>query len=136
MRDTAKAARRLSELKALGVKLAIDDFGTGYSSLAYLQNFPVDCLKIDRSFTNALNSSPESRALMRTLVQLGRDLGLKTLAEGVETTEQVDHLRSQHVNQAQGFLMARPLDPETLARTILGLAPQLDREDAQERPGA
>ena len=104
--------------------MAIDDFGTGYSSLAYLQKFPVDCLKIDRTFTNAISSSPESRALIRTLVQLGRDLGLKTLAEGVETTEQVDRLRGEHVDQAQGFLMARPMDPETLAKTILQLAPE------------
>jgi len=124
MRNTETTARRLSELKALGVHLAIDDFGTGYSSLAYLQRFAVDCLKIDRTFTGAIGSSPASQALIHTFVQLGRDLGLKTLAEGVETTEQVDYLRGEHVNQAQGFLMARPLDPETLARTLLHLAPQ------------
>jgi EAL domain-containing protein (putative c-di-GMP-specific phosphodiesterase class I) len=123
MRDTTMAARRLAELKALGILLAIDDFGTGYSSLAYLQKFPVDCLKIDRTFTNAIGTTPESRALIRTLVQLGRDLGLKTLAEGVETTEEIDQLRHEHVDHAQGFLMARPLSPETLASSILGLAP-------------
>ena len=124
MRNTETAARRLSELKALGVQLAIDDFGTGYSSLAYIQKFSVDCLKIDRTFINAIGSSPESRAIIRTLVQLGRDLGLKTLAEGVETTEQVDRLRGEHVDEAQGFLMSRPLDPGTLQSTILHLAPQ------------
>jgi diguanylate cyclase (GGDEF)-like protein len=123
MRDTTMAARRLTELKALGIMLAIDDFGTGYSSLAYLQKFPVDCLKIDRAFTNAIGTTPESQALIRTLVQLGRDLGLKTLAEGVETTEEVDHLRNEHVDHAQGFLMARPLSPEVISSTILGLAP-------------
>jgi diguanylate cyclase (GGDEF)-like protein len=125
MRDTETSARRLSELKALGVQLAIDDFGTGYSSLAYIQRFPVDCLKIDRTFINAIGNSPESRALIRTLVQLGRDLGLKTLAEGVETTEQVDRLRGERVDQAQGFLMSRPLDPDTLASTILHVVPQV-----------
>jgi diguanylate cyclase (GGDEF)-like protein len=125
MRDTETSARRLSELKALGVQLAIDDFGTGYSSLAYIQKFSVDCLKIDRTFINAVGNSPESRALIRTLVQLGRDLGLKTLAEGVETTEQVDRLRDERVDQAQGFLMSRPLDPDTLASTILYVAPQV-----------
>ena len=95
MRNADKTARRLGELKALGIQLAIDDFGTGYSSLAYLERFPVDCLKIDRTFTNAIGDSTESRALVRTLVQLGHDLGMTTLAEGVETTEQIDHLRDE-----------------------------------------
>jgi diguanylate cyclase (GGDEF)-like protein len=129
-RSITNTARRLSELKALGVQLAIDDFGTGYSSLAYLQKFPLDCLKIDRAFVSAIGSSPESRALIHTLVQLGRDLGLKVLAEGVETTEQVDRLRGEQVDRAQGFLMARPMDPETLASTILHLAPPVPMRPA------
>src|SRR5207249_1385480 len=82
MRNADATARRLRAIKELGVRIAVDDFGTGYSSLAYLQQFPVDCLKIDRSFTNAIATSPESKALIATLVQLGRDLGLRTLAEG------------------------------------------------------
>jgi hypothetical protein len=106
MLDTELAARRRQQLKGLGILLAIDDFGTGYSSLAYLQRFPVDCLKIDRTFTNAIGTTPESAALIRTLVQLGSDLGLKTFAEGVETTGEVDHLRNEHVDHAQSFLMA------------------------------
>jgi diguanylate cyclase (GGDEF)-like protein len=125
MRDTETTAKRLRELKTIGVQLAIDDFGTGYSSLAYLAKFPVDCLKIDRAFTSAISRSTESRALVRTLVQLGRDLGLTTLAEGVETTEQIDRLRDEHVDQAQGFLMARPLEADVLATTILGLTPEV-----------
>ena len=119
MRNVEMTARRLRELKALGVQIAIDGFGTGYSSLAYLQRFPVDCLKIDRTFTEARSRSPESDALIHTLVQLGRDLGLKTLAEGVETTGQVDHLRGEHVDEVQGFLFARPLDPNTLETQLL-----------------
>src|SRR6201999_4576956 len=71
MRNIDTTARRLRDLKDLGVQIAIDDFGTGYSSLAYLQRFPVDCLKIDRSFTETITRSPESEALIRTLVQLG-----------------------------------------------------------------
>lgn len=113
MRNADKTAQRLRAIKELGVRIAVDDFGTGYSSLAYLQQFPVDCLKIDRSFTRAITTSPESKALIGTLVQLGKDLGLKTLAEGVETTAEMDHLREEHVNEAQGFLLARPLDPST-----------------------
>jgi EAL domain-containing protein (putative c-di-GMP-specific phosphodiesterase class I) len=97
----------------------VDDFGTGYSSLAYLQQFPVDCIKIDKSFTGAMAASPESLTLIRTLVQLGKDLGLKTLAEGVETTNEVDLLRADHVNEAQGYLFARPLDAENLESQLL-----------------
>ena len=112
MHNVDATARRLRAIKELGVGIAVDDFGTGYSSLAYLQQFPVDCLKIDRMFTSAITTSPESRALVDTLVQLGKDLGLSTLAEGVETTDEMDLLRTPHVDQAQGFLMARPLDPD------------------------
>jgi diguanylate cyclase (GGDEF)-like protein len=119
MRDVGASIVRLQAIKALGVKIAIDDFGTGYSSLASLQLLPVDSLKIDRSFISAIAQAPESRALVRTIVQLGRDLGLSTLAEGVETTEQVDLLRGDDVTNAQGFLLARPIDAATIERTIL-----------------
>jgi len=119
MRNVDTTARRLRELKELGVKVAIDDFGTGYSSLAYLQRFPVDCLKIDRTFIESIHRSPESDALIHTLVQLGKDLGLTTLAEGVETAGQMDHLRHEHVDEAQGFLLAKPLDPESFRVQIL-----------------
>jgi EAL domain-containing protein (putative c-di-GMP-specific phosphodiesterase class I) len=122
MRHADATARRLRAIKELGVSIAVDDFGTGYSSLAYLQQFPVDCLKIDRMFTSAISSSPESKALIRTLVQLGKDLGLKTLAEGVETTNEMDHLRGEHVDEAQGFLLARPLDAQALEAQILAPA--------------
>jgi diguanylate cyclase (GGDEF)-like protein len=119
MRHVAETAGRMRAIKALGVKIAVDDFGSGYSSLAYLQQFPVDCLKIDRMFTNAITTSPESKALIGTLVQLGRDLGLRTLAEGVETTGEIDSLRDEHVDEAQGFLLARPLDAETFEAQLL-----------------
>ncbi|MET0458393.1 MAG: bifunctional diguanylate cyclase/phosphodiesterase, partial [Ilumatobacteraceae bacterium] len=82
MQDVGETVRRLRAIKDLGARIAVDDFGTGYSSLAYLQQFPVDCLKIDRTFTNAISTSKESKALIGTLIQLGRDLGLTTLAEG------------------------------------------------------
>ena len=133
MRNVDLTARRLRELKDLGVEIAIDDFGTGYSSLAYLQRFPVDCLKIDRTFTEAITRSPESDALIHTLVQLGRDLGLKTLAEGVETIEQVDHLRRENVREAQGFLFARPLDPASLESQLLEPARPTETASATKR---
>ena len=119
MNNVPATARRLQAIKDLGVRIAVDDFGTGYSSLAYLRQFPVDCIKIDREFTKAISTSPESKALISTLVQLGKDLGLSTLAEGVETTGELDILRHQNVDEAQGFLLSRPLDPETLEAQLL-----------------
>ena len=119
MHNMDATALRLSEIRELGVRISVDDFGTGYSSLAYLRRLPVDCLKIDRAFTSAVTASAESRAVIATLVQLGKDLGLSTLAEGVETPEELDILRSANVDQAQGFLMARPLAPEVLEAQLL-----------------
>src|ERR1019366_5170407 len=114
MRNLDTSAQRLAQIKALNVNLAIDDFGTGYASLASLKQLPVDTIKIDRAFTDALRRSPQSDALIRTLAQLGRDLGLKTVAEGVETIDQLDHLRHEHVNDVQGFLLSKPLDTEAI----------------------
>jgi diguanylate cyclase (GGDEF)-like protein len=134
MRNLETTAERLHDLKHLGVRVAIDDFGTGYSSLAHLQRFPVDSLKIDRAFTGAINKSPESDALIRTLVQLGKDLGLTTLAEGIETPAQIDHLRDQNVNEVQGFLLARPLDPHTLETQFLRPAGPRTAAESASRP--
>jgi diguanylate cyclase (GGDEF)-like protein len=120
MRDTKLASQRLMALKQLGVDVAVDDLGTtGYSSLAYLQRFPIDCIKIDRSFINTIASSAESAALIQTLVQIGKNLGLRTLAEGVETTDELDHLRDFDVHFAQGFLLARPLSAEVVATQLM-----------------
>jgi diguanylate cyclase (GGDEF)-like protein len=128
MNNVDATARRLREIKELAVNLAIDDFGTGYSSLASLQQFPVDTLKIDRAFTDALKRSPQSDALIRILVQLGKDLGLNTLAEGVETIGQLDHLRTENVDDVQGFLLSRPLEAEAIEALILpGVAPHEPR---------
>ncbi|HEY2429494.1 MAG TPA: EAL domain-containing protein [Acidimicrobiales bacterium] len=110
MRDTEATVRRLSMLKDLGVRIAVDDFGTGYSSLAYLRRFPVDALKIDGSFVAGMNDSPESIALMHTLVQLGRGLGLETFAEGIEEPGQLARLQLERCRRGQGFLLSRPLE--------------------------
>jgi EAL domain-containing protein (putative c-di-GMP-specific phosphodiesterase class I) len=114
MRDAKAAASRLKALKALGVRLAIDDFGTGYSSLAYLRQFPVDALKIDRSFISGISSSTEAAALMRTLVGLGKALGLETLGEGIEEQAQLEQLQREDCDSGQGFLYARPLDVQAI----------------------
>jgi diguanylate cyclase (GGDEF)-like protein len=119
MNDTEETARRLRAIKELGVRVAIDDFGTGYSSLAYLQQFPVDALKIDRSFIARLRQDPEGETLIRTLVQLGRSLSIDTLAEGIEQAQELSLLRDEHCDRGQGFLFARPMDVQA-CDTFLG----------------
>ncbi|HML01363.1 MAG TPA: EAL domain-containing protein [Acidimicrobiales bacterium] len=114
MRDTGATIRRLRHLKDLGVRLAIDDFGTGYSSLAYLREFPVDALKIDRSFIAGIAESTESGALIHTLIQLGKTLGLETLAEGIEERAQLVRLQRERCDTGQGFLLARPLEVDEM----------------------
>jgi EAL domain-containing protein (putative c-di-GMP-specific phosphodiesterase class I) len=109
MGNTKLAQKQLTALKALGVRIAIDDFGTGYSSLAYLQQFPVDSLKIDRSFIAGMAQSPEGDALIHTLMQLGKALHLETLAEGIEEPSQLTQLQAESCDVGQGFLFARPL---------------------------
>jgi len=110
MRNVEETARRLTQIKALGVRIAIDDFGTGYSSLAHLQRFPVDALKIDRSFISGLEHNEEGETLIHTLVQLGKVLSIETFAEGIEQQEELSLLRDQDCDSGQGFLFARPLD--------------------------
>jgi diguanylate cyclase (GGDEF)-like protein len=111
---------RLQLLKALGVRLAIDDFGTGFSSLAYLQQFPIDILKIDRSFISGITDSTKSAAIIDTFVQLGRALNLEVIAEGIENDDQRARLATANVDTGQGFLFAQPLDVEAVDRMLNG----------------
>jgi diguanylate cyclase (GGDEF)-like protein len=120
MADPSISAGRLQALRDLGCAIAIDDFGVGYSSLGYLQMFPADVLKIDRSFVTGLSRAPESLALVRAIVQLAGDLHLKTLAEGVETEDQLAVLRDHQVKLAQGYLVAKPLTPADFVDQMLG----------------
>ena len=110
MNNIEDTARRLTEIKGLGVRIAIDDFGTGYSSLAHLQRFPVDALKIDRSFISGLKNNKEGKTLIHTLVQLGKALSIETFAEGIEEQQELSLLREEDCDSGQGFLFARPLD--------------------------
>ena len=114
MQETESTLARLRELKQLGVRLAIDDFGTGYSSLSYLQRFPVDILKIDRSFTDGLLRGDHDAAFVRTIVSLAEALGLRTIAEGVEQQEQFEELASLGCDAVQGFLFSRPVTPAAM----------------------
>jgi len=120
MRDRDATVFHLRGLKELGVLVAVDDFGTGYSSLAYLRQFPVDSLKIDRSFIASMADSTESAALVHTLIELGRALGLQTLAEGIENQKQLGRLRAEGCDQGQGFLFSRPVSPEIVESFLRG----------------
>ena len=120
VQDAPMAAARLHELRTLGVRLAIDDFGTGYSSLSYLRQFPVDILKIDRSFINTITDREQVPAIVRGLLDLGRTLRLETIAEGIESDTQLGQLRDQHCELGQGFLFARPM-PADEAEQLLGM---------------
>jgi diguanylate cyclase (GGDEF)-like protein len=108
------AAARLARLKALGLSIAVDDFGTGYSSLSYLQQFPVDALKIDKSFVDSVASTPQNGALARTIVELGRGMRLETIAEGIESLEQLERLRQLDCRLGQGYHFSRPLEAPEL----------------------
>ena len=107
--DTENVLATVKRLKIMGVRLSIDDFGTGYSSLSYLKRFEVDKLKIDQSFIRDLATDPEDAAIVRAIIQMARSLGLRTVAEGVETQDVLDHLRLFHCDEAQGYFHARPM---------------------------
>jgi len=112
MKDVKLSVQRLTELKALGVNLAVDDFGTGYSSLNYIQQFPVDILKVDKSFVDAFSTDPRKSALTATILKLASDLDLRPVAEGIERADQLERLLALHCDLGQGFYFAKPLPME------------------------
>jgi PAS domain S-box-containing protein/diguanylate cyclase (GGDEF)-like protein len=118
MEDIERNIERLKTLRDLGVTIAIDDFGTGYSSLNYLARLPMDTLKIDRSFVVGMTQSPESRTIVSTIISLAHALGLKVVAEGVETEEQLNLLRLLKCDEVQGFLLGRPVASGEVARLL------------------
>lgn len=120
MQDTEATIAKLHELKKLGVRLAIDDFGTGYSSLSYLQRFPIDILKIDKSFVDKLGQGSEGNAVARAIIMMGDSLNLKTIAEGIEHPEQIDELQLLGCQSGQGFHFAKPLTVGDMDEFLLG----------------
>ena len=126
--DRHAAAERLHALRALGVAISIDDFGTGQSSFSYLHTLPLDTLKIDRSFIARLDGTSKHSSTIRAIITLARQLGLRTLAEGVETEQQFEHLTSAECDSLQGFLFARPLTAEAAGSLLSGPI----KETAQE----
>ncbi|MEL6064514.1 MULTISPECIES: EAL domain-containing protein [unclassified Methylobacterium] len=123
IRDPARALLTLRQLKALGVRIAMDDFGTGYSSLSNLRSFPFDRIKIDGSFIKAVHSNPQGAAIVRSVLGLGRGLGLAVVAEGVETDDELSFLVAEHCTIAQGYLLGRPSPIATFAAYTHGDAP-------------
>jgi len=113
MGDADRALSVLHELKALGVRLSIDDFGTGYSSLSRLPRFPVDALKIDRVFISNMSTDRDSHEIVRLIVMLAHSVGLKVVAEGTETEEQIKELKRLNCEMAQGFLYSPPVSSQS-----------------------
>jgi EAL domain-containing protein (putative c-di-GMP-specific phosphodiesterase class I) len=109
---------RFEELHAMGVSLSIDDFGTGYSSLSYLKRFPIDTVKIDRSFVNDIITDPDQAAIASGIISLAQNLRLKVVAEGVETEEQAAFLRSRRCDAMQGYLFSRPVSHHALSSLL------------------
>jgi diguanylate cyclase (GGDEF)-like protein len=123
MQDTQSTLRVLNELNATGVPISIDDFGTGYSSLSYLKRFPIDMLKIDPSFVRDLAADPDDAAIVKAVIALAHSLGLKAIAEGVETGEQLDFLRRHGCDAVQGYCLSRPLPAAAFADFLRAAAP-------------
>lgn len=118
MKDPEEAIEKLHELKLMGISVAIDDFGTGYSSLNYLKRFPIDTLKIDRSFVTQMMENEENLAIVRTIVALAQNLGMDVVAEGVETEDQLKLLRKLECENGQGYLFSTPLGGRQLNQFI------------------
>lgn len=118
MNDAESSNGTLHQLREFGVALAIDDFGTGYSSLAYLRQLPINLLKIDRSFIEAMTDSERDRRVVAVICSLGHELGMETIAEGIETERQLEMLRGMRCDLVQGFHLGRPTTPEAIAKLL------------------
>jgi diguanylate cyclase (GGDEF)-like protein/PAS domain S-box-containing protein len=127
LNDSAATIETLRGLKELGTLIAIDDFGTGYSSLSYLRRFPIDILKIDRSFIDGIDRGVEDAALARAIVQIGENLNLRIVAEGIETPEQLLEVQRLGCHEGQGFHLSVPLDPEAMEERYAALPPMQGR---------
>jgi diguanylate cyclase (GGDEF)-like protein len=118
MRNVSRAVRVLDAIQGRGIRLAIDDFGTGYSSMSLMKQFPIDTIKIDRSFVRDLPQDSEDQAIAQAIIGMGKALGMTVVAEGVETAEQEAFLRNHGCDEMQGFLFSKPLSPRELARLL------------------
>jgi EAL domain-containing protein (putative c-di-GMP-specific phosphodiesterase class I) len=115
MHNPARMISILAKIKSMGVRLAIDDFGTGYSSLAQIKHFPIDTLKVDRSFIRNIPQDAEDKAITEAIIAMGKTLSLTVVAEGVETQEQLNFLREHSCDEMQGYHFSKPIAPEQFA---------------------
>ena len=118
MHDPTRMIAVLAKIKSLGVRLAIDDFGIGYSSLAQIKHFPIDTLKVDRSFIRNIPQDAEDKAITEAIIAMGKTLSLTVVAEGVETIEQMDFLKDHSCDEMQGYYFSRPIVPEQFAELL------------------
>jgi EAL domain-containing protein (putative c-di-GMP-specific phosphodiesterase class I) len=118
IQNADRAGRVLAELKKMGVRLAIDDFGVGYSSLTHLKRFPIDTLKVDRSFIRDLPQDPEDKAITEAIIAMGKSLNLTVVAEGVETLEQQTFLHDHNCDEMQGFFFSKPIPSDQFAELL------------------
>ena len=123
LQESEKTLQTLHRLRELGVRVSMDDFGTGYSSLSYLRSFPFDKIKIDRSFVKDLSSKPDGDAIIRAIAGLGKSLGMTTVAEGVETPEQMQRIRDEGCTDVQGYLISRPIPADDLLQFLANYRP-------------
>src|SRR5450432_1839301 len=139
MSNVDRAITLLGAVRSRGIRLAIDDFGTGYSSMSLMKQFPIDTIKIDRSFVRDLPDDSEDRAIAQAIIGMGKALGMTVIAEGVETVEQQAFLRSHGCDEMQGFLFSKPLPPRQLADLLrtapLLVSPPLQSEVDAAEPG-
>jgi len=140
MRNVSRAVKVLDAIRSRGIRLAIDDFGTGYSSMSLMKQFPIDTIKIDRSFVRDLPSDSEDRAIAQAIISMGKALGMTVIAEGVETAEQYTFLQNHDCDEMQGFLFSEPVPARQVADllrpTTVVVAPPLQpsASDAVEKP--
>jgi EAL domain-containing protein (putative c-di-GMP-specific phosphodiesterase class I) len=118
MQDAESAIETLNTLKSLGVQLAVDDFGTGYSSFSYLRKFPLDSLKVDRSFINEISTGSDNATILSALINIGKSLKHRVVAEGVETKQQLDFLQKQDCSEGQGYFFSHPVTPDKFAEYL------------------
>jgi diguanylate cyclase (GGDEF)-like protein len=135
MRNVSRAIKVLDAIQSRGIRLAIDDFGTGYSSMSLMKQFPIDTIKIDRSFVRDLPNDSEDQAIAQAIISMGKALGMTVIAEGVETVEQEIFLRNHACDEMQGFLFSKPLPPRQMA-DLLRVAPLHASPPLQPEPGA
>jgi len=135
MRNVSRAIKVLDAIQSRGIRLAIDDFGTGYSSMSLMKQFPIDTIKIDRSFVRDLSTDSEDQAIAQAIISMGKALGMTVIAEGVETLEQETFLRNHACDEMQGFLFSKPLPAKQMA-DLLRAEPRHESPPLQPQAGA